>query len=128
MNDHIMKFIFSGTGIKTSDGVNLILSGGNNFNLRSSKCEITFLRNDSSRCKHCRLLIKKVYNIINRSSPPTTKAAYVMLTKTILASYQLLDDLVLELTCPGDPLIVRSYFPEKKSELRIVKTPTSLHT
>ena len=112
----------------TDDGVKIISRGGNNFNLRTSKCEMSSVSNVSSRCKHCRPHIKKFYNIINRSSPPTTKAAHVMLTKTILASYQLLDDIVLELTCPGDPLIVRSYFPEKNSELRIVKTPTSLHT
>ena len=58
--------------IKTEDGVKIISSGRNTFNLRSSKCEIAFLRNDSKRCKHCRIIFKFFYNIINRSSHPTT--------------------------------------------------------
>ena len=33
---------------------------------------MSFVSNVSSRCKHCRPHIKKVYNIIHRSSPPTT--------------------------------------------------------
>ena len=72
MMDDTMKSIFSGTGIITNDGVKIISRGGNNFNLRSSKCEMSFVSNVSSRCKHCRPHIKKVYNIIHRSSPPTT--------------------------------------------------------
>ena len=72
MNDDIMESIFSGTGIKTDDGVKIISSGGNNYYLCSSKCEMSFLSNDSSCCKHCRLLIKKCYYIINRSSLSTT--------------------------------------------------------
>ena len=38
--DDIMKSIFSGNGIKTDDRVNIFSSNGNNFNLRSSKCEV----------------------------------------------------------------------------------------
>ena len=72
MMDDTMKSIFSGTGIMTDDGVKIISRGGNNFNLRSSKCEMSFVSNDRLRCKHCRPHIKKFYNIINRSSPPTT--------------------------------------------------------
>ena len=33
---------------------------------------MSFVSNVSSRCKHCRPHIKKFYNTINRSSPPTT--------------------------------------------------------
>ena len=55
----------------TDDGVKIISIGGNNFNLRSSKCEMSFVKNVSSRCKHCRPHIKKFYNIINRSSSST---------------------------------------------------------
>ena len=56
----------------TDDGVKIISRSGNNFNLRSSKCEMSFVSNVSSRCKHCRPHIKKFYNIINISSPQTT--------------------------------------------------------
>ena len=72
MMDDTMKSIFSGTGIMTGDGVKIISRGGNSLNLRSSKCEISCVSNVSSRCKHYRLYIKKFYNIMNRSSPPTT--------------------------------------------------------
>ena len=72
MMDDIMKPIFSGTGIMTDDGVKIISRGGNNFNIRSSKYEISFVSNVSSYCKHCRLHIKKFCNLIDRSSPPTT--------------------------------------------------------
>ena len=54
----------------TDDGVKIISRGDNNFNLRSSKCEILFVINASS---HCKSYIKKFYNIMNRSSPPTAK-------------------------------------------------------
>ena len=56
----------------TDDGAKIISRSGNNFNIRSSKCEMSFVSNVSSRCKHCRPHIKKFYNIINISSPPTT--------------------------------------------------------
>ena len=59
MMDDTMKSIFSGTGIITNDGIKIISRGGNNFNLRSSKCEMPFVSNVSSRCKHCRPHIKK---------------------------------------------------------------------
>ena len=72
MMDDNMKSIFSGTSTMTDDGVKIISRGGNNVNLRSSKCEISFLSNDSSRCKHCIPYIKKFYNTINGYSPPTT--------------------------------------------------------
>ena len=72
MMDDNMKSIFSGTSTMTDDGVKIISRGGNNINLRSSKCEISFLSNDSSRCKHCIPYIKKFYDIIHGSSPPTT--------------------------------------------------------
>ena len=40
MMDDTMKSIFLGTGIMTDDGVKVISRGENNFNLRSSKCEM----------------------------------------------------------------------------------------
>ena len=56
----------------TDDGVKIISRSGNNFNLRSSKCEMSFVSNVNSRCKHCRPHIKEFYNIINRSSSSNT--------------------------------------------------------
>ena len=72
MINDIMESIFSESGIITDEGAKIISRGENNFNLRSSECEMSFVSNVSSRCKHCRPHIKKVYNIIHRSSPPTT--------------------------------------------------------
>ena len=67
MNDTIFS-IFSGTKIKTDDGVNMISNGDNNCILHSSKCEFSFLNKDYPLCKHCRPLINKLYNTINSIS------------------------------------------------------------
>ena len=56
----------------TDSGVKIISRGRNNVNIRSSECEISFVINVSSHYKHCKPHIEKFYNIINRSSPPTT--------------------------------------------------------
>ena len=72
MINNIMKSVFSETGIITDDGVKIISRGGNNFNLRSSKYEISVVSIVSSRCKDCRPHIKTFYNIINRSFPLAT--------------------------------------------------------
>ena len=72
MMDDTIKSIFPGTDIMPGDGVKIISRGGNNFNLRSSKYEISVVSNVSSRCKDCRPHIKTFYNIINRSFPLAT--------------------------------------------------------
>ena len=94
MINNIMKSVFSETGIITDDGVKIISRGGNNFNQRSSKCKMSFVINVSSRCKHCRLHIKKFYNIIHRSSPPTTNHSkytriYVIAKNPVSADFEI---------------------------------------
>ena len=43
----IMSSIFTGVGIKTTDGVNIIEDCYGKFNLRSSKCDVHFSNNDT---------------------------------------------------------------------------------
>ena len=64
MMDDTMFSVLSGTIFKTNDWGKLISSSGNNFILRSSKCKFSYLDNDSSRCKDCKPLIKKMFTII----------------------------------------------------------------
>ena len=91
MMDDTIKSIFSGTVIMTDDGVKIISRGRNNFNIRSIKCGISFVSNISSRCKHCRPYIKKFYNIINRSSPPTANhSKYTKINIVAKILYQLI--------------------------------------
>ena len=57
----IMSSIFTGVGIKTTDGVNIIEDCDGEFNLKSSKCDVHFSNNDiydslSPRCKLYRSL------------------------------------------------------------------------
>ena len=78
----------------TDGGVKIISRGGNNFNQRSSKCKMSFVINVSSHCKHCRLHIKKFYNIIHRSSPPTTNHSkytriYVIAKNPVSADFEI---------------------------------------
>ena len=70
-----MSSIFTGVGIKTTDGVNIIEDCDGEFNLRSSKCDVHFSNNDtydslSSRCKSCRSLCMKFKNKLTRLTPP----------------------------------------------------------
>ena len=71
----IMSSIFTGVGIKTTDGVNIIEDCDGEFNLRSSECDVHFSNNDiydslSLRCKSCRSLCIKFKNKLNRLTPP----------------------------------------------------------
>ena len=73
----IMSSIFTGVGIKTTDGVNIIEDCNGEFNLRSSKCDVHFSNNDtydslSPRCKSCRSLCLKMRMKLSKLTPPSS--------------------------------------------------------
>ena len=69
-----MSSIFTGVGIKTTDGINIIEDYDDEFNLRSLKCDVHFSNNDtydslSPRFKSCRSLCLKMRNKFNKFTP-----------------------------------------------------------
>ena len=73
----IMSSIFTGVGIKTTDGVNIIEDCDGEFNLRSSKCDVHFSNNDthdslSPRCKSYRSLCLKMRIKLSKLTPPSS--------------------------------------------------------
>ena len=72
-----MSSIFTGVGIKTTDGVNIIEDCDGEFNLRSSKCDVHFSNNDtydslSPRCKSYRSLCLKMRIKLSKLTPPSS--------------------------------------------------------
>ena len=71
-----MSSIFTGVGIKTTDGVNIIEDCDGEFNLKSSKCDAHFSNNDiydslSPRCKLYRSLCLQMRNKLNKLTLPS---------------------------------------------------------
>ena len=72
-----MSSMFTGIGIKTIDGVNIIEDTDGVFNLRTSKYDVHFSNNDiydtlNPRYKSCRFLSMKMKKKVNNLTPPSS--------------------------------------------------------
>ena len=72
----VMSSIFTGIGIKTIDRIHSIEVSDDNYNQRSSSCDVHFSNNGSydtlsSLCKLCRSLSVNMRKSLNYLTPPT---------------------------------------------------------